>query len=237
MKKNFTIFFLFSIGICAFLSFNVNALERAYTQTDDGIVYSINEDGEVTVEGSAGYVNKVAISDEIEGYPVRYISDSAFYNNSNITSVTISDNVISIGKEAFGNCQKLTKVKLPVGLETIEAGTFIQCGMLTDIVLPDTLKSIGDFAFEGCTRLKNVTIPASVEYIGHEAFITCESLLLDVSQNEYAAEYAAANSIETEYKSSWDYLLLQVILVTIGAILICVVVYIVLKRVIKRKRK
>ena len=235
MKKFIVIVFLLCVMI--FSAISINAVEIAYLQTPEGLVYSANDSGEVTIEGTAGYVNKVVITDEIDGLPVRYIAEVAFYNNPNITSVTISDNVISIGKEAFGNCQELRKVILPAGLETIEIGTFIKCGMLTDIVLPKTLKSIGDFAFEGCSRLKNLAIPASVEYIGHEAFIGCENLLMDISLNEYAANYAGANSIETDYKASWDYIFRNCLLLTAGAVIVCIIVYVIVRIAKSKKRK
>jgi len=235
------IFLATIITLVILMCAHINAAEEpplliAYDQTPEGLAYSANDDGEITIMGNAGYVNKVVIPDMIDGMPVRYIAKSAFYNNPNITSVTISDNVVKIGVEAFGNCRELTKVILPAGLEEIDHGTFIQCGMLMNIVLPETLKSIGDFAFEGCIRLKKFAIPASVEYIGHEAFIGCESLLMDITRNEYAADYAVKNSIETDYKSSWDYVLLNSIYLTAGALVVCIAVYIVI-RVVRNKRK
>lgn len=39
-----------------------------------------------------------------------YIGSKAFYNCSNLTSVTIGNNVTSIGSHAFYNCSKLTKI-------------------------------------------------------------------------------------------------------------------------------
>ena len=233
--------FILIITLIIFMCVPLSAAEMpeifiAYDQTPEGLAYSANDDGEITVMGSAGYVSKVVIPDTIDDMPVRYIAESAFYNNPNITTVTISDNVVKIGAEAFGNCANLTKVILPSGLEAIDHGTFIQCGMLMDITLPQTLKSIGDFAFEGCMRLKHFTVPASVEHIGHEAFIGCESLLMDITQNEYAADYAVKNSIETDYESSWDYLFLRMVYLTAGAVVLLIAVYIVI-RIIRKKRK
>jgi len=237
MKKNIIKMVLLCVPVFVIVSLNIgiNAVEIAYLQTPEGLVYSVNDAGEVTIDGTAGYVNKVVIPDEIDGYLVRYIAEVAFYNNPNITSVEISDNVISIGTEAFGNCQELRKVVLPAGLETIEIGTFIKCAMLKDIVLPDKLKTISDFAFEGCSRLKKIIIPASVEVIGHETFIGCENLFMDVSLNEYAVEYAVNNSIETNYKESWDYLFLICVLLTVGVGVVCLILYVVY-RISKNKK-
>lgn len=231
MKKVFVLMLFLGILLCI----DVHAVEIAYLQTPEGIAYSVNDNDEIVVEGSAGYVNKLVIPDMITGKPVRYIKEYAFYGNPNITSVTISDNVIQIGAEAFGNCQELRTVKLPTNLEVIEASTFAECGMLSKIELPNTLKSIGDYAFEACTRLKKLKIPASVEFIGHESFIACESLLLDCSDNEYAAEYAALNVIETDFKSSWQYVLLTSAILTVGVGVVCFLGYVAVKRLVKRK--
>lgn len=231
MKKNFVLMLFLGILMCI----DIHAIEIAYLQTPEGIAYSVNENDEIVVEGSAGYVNKLVIPDMIDGKPVRYINEYAFYGNPNITSVKITDNVIQIGADAFGNCQELRTVKLPANLEVIEASTFAKCGMLSKIDLPDTLKSIGDYAFEACTRLRKLKIPASVEFIGHESFIACESLLLDSSENEYAAEYAVLNGIETDFKSSWEYVLLTSVVLTIGVGVVCFLGYMVVKRFIKRK--
>lgn len=205
-----------------------NKISLAYAYTVNGVAYEITGDTgneEITIIGCLGYIGKLIIPETIEDKPVKYIKESAFSNNETITSVKIPDSVVGIGEEAFGNCRELRKVVLPAGLERIERATFIKCDMLSTIVLPETLKYIDDFAFEGCTRLALVKIPASLEYIGYDVFLACESLLLDCSDNAAAAEYAKLYSIETDFKSSWNYVLFKVSALTlvIGAAVFAVI--------------
>ncbi|MCL2518417.1 MAG: leucine-rich repeat domain-containing protein [Oscillospiraceae bacterium] len=204
------------IFLLIFFGVSVSAEEyEAYTYTDDGIGYSVDGDGFVTVEGIARLVNKIVIPDEIYGYPVKYIRETACLNNVDLEEIIISDIVESIGAEAFQGCINLRSVKLPANLERIEKGTFAGCVMLKDIILPETLNFIDDFAFEGCLRLGELKIPASVGFIGHDVFMTCESLILDCSENSYAADYAERNNIVMNFKSSGYYPLFIAAIITV----------------------
>lgn len=82
-----------------------------------------------------------------------YIPTRAFAHCFNITSVTISDGVTSIGD-----------------------GAFFSCKGLKSIIIPDSVMSIGDWAFGGCSSLNSITIPDSVTSIDSKAFYNCSSL-------------------------------------------------------------
>ena len=90
--------------------------------------------------------------------------------NVNITSITISDSVTSIGKNAFYNCSGLTSITIPDSVTSIGNNAFRECTGLTSITIPDSVTSIGDNAFYGCTGLTSITIPDSVTSIGSHAF-------------------------------------------------------------------
>ena len=125
------------------------------------------------------------------------ILDGAFYNCSNLTDITISDGVTSIGKgpsstngSAFSGC----KFKNVNYLGTIEswckiegaAGYLICSGteklvidgkeIAGNLVIPSTVNSIPFYAFNNCKNITSVTIPNSVTSIGSEAFDNCSSL-------------------------------------------------------------
>lgn len=79
----------------------------------------------------------------------RVIADEAFfetYEECNISSLTIGENVITIGKYAFASCDSLTSV-----------------------VIPDSVTSIYDNAFS-CDNLENAVIGSGVNFIGYHAF-------------------------------------------------------------------
>ncbi|MBQ6931161.1 MAG: leucine-rich repeat protein [Clostridia bacterium] len=77
-----------------------------------------------------------------------------WYNqNNNITKVTFTDGITSVGDNAFGYC---------VNLKTV--------------CFNSTIERIGTGAFKGCSSIENIDIPSNVLIIDSEAFADCESL-------------------------------------------------------------
>ncbi len=63
-----------------------------------------------------------------------------------ITNVTISDGVESIGTHAFNECHKLARVRLPEGLKSIGAAAFHNCP-IKNLSIPNTVVNIGAASF------------------------------------------------------------------------------------------
>ena len=108
----------------------------------------------------------------------RIICDDAFFKCSSLTSIVISNSVVSIGDNAFKGCNSLSNVVIPNSVTTIEAGAFWDCSSLTSIVIPNSVVSIGGSAFSGCSSLTSTLIPNSVVSIGDSAFEDCRFLLI-----------------------------------------------------------
>ena len=104
------------------------------------------------------------------------ICDSAFYNCSCLTNITIPDSVTSIGVDAFSGCHGLTDITIPASVTSIGDFAFSYCYGLTSITIPESVTNIGYAAFCGCTGLTNITIPESVTSIGDAAFSGCAGL-------------------------------------------------------------
>lgn len=95
------------------------------------------------------------------------------FNDSNIESLIIGDNVKSIGEAAFYECTFLETVTIGSGLKTIEFE-----------------------AFAHCKNLKSITLGANVEKIEDYAFDNCPKLVITTTAGSYAEKYAKAKGIK-----------------------------------------
>ena len=135
----------------------------------DGLYWSIDGDGKLTITGSGPMTNYKA-SDErwggntvktvVIGDGVTSIGDRAFYECRSLNSVTIPDSVTSIGQTAFYRCSDLTSADIPSSA-TIGRGAFNGCTSLTSIHIPDSVK-VGENAFYGCSKITEISFGGSV---------------------------------------------------------------------------
>lgn len=98
---------------------------------------------------------------------------SAFYQNTQVTSVILPSTAVKIGNAAFNGCTSLTSIDIT-----------------------ESVTYIGDSAFYRCIALKSLTIPAAVTYIGINAFDGCDSLIISCYPGSYAVEYAESNGLK-----------------------------------------
>lgn len=94
----------------------------------------------------------------------------------NLTSVTIPNNIMSIGKNAFEGCKKLKSVTIPDSITTLGESMFYLCYGLVNITIPNSVKYLGTNVFYYCKGLKNIILPDSIVAIPNNAFRYCESL-------------------------------------------------------------
>jgi hypothetical protein len=139
----------------------------------------------------------VTIPATISGLPVTAIGLDAFYNETNVTGITIPDSVTNIDSRAFSFCSRLVSLQLGNHVTSIGDTAFYGCA-LTNLTLPDSVTQLGSFAirllqrpapfhwgtnlasisdsFSYCDSLTNVTLLDSPTYIGRDAFFFCSSL-------------------------------------------------------------
>ena len=153
---------------------------NAQNKDDQGLTYTLNNDGTATVSGCDRTVTSIKIPSNVESngqtYTVTSIGNYAFYRCSSLTSVDIPDGVTSIGNGAFEICHSLTSITIPDSVTSIGNSAFDSCDSLTSVTIPDSVTSIGDSAFEFCYSLNSITIPDSVTSIGNGAFYRCTGL-------------------------------------------------------------
>ena len=196
-----------------------------------GVKYKVSEDGTyIIITGYDEQFPTLEIESELEGLPVKEIAESAFQNNRYVYNVVIPDTVEKIGEAAFRNCQNLLSVKLPAGLKELPMDCFRDCSVLSEIVIPQTLETIDDFCFQGCTKLGELKIPASVTHLGYDVFMYCESVILDVSENAYAAEYAQQFNVNTNFDGTSSYFFLMMGIGIVCALVLFLILYFPLKK-------
>ncbi len=98
------------------------------------------------------------------------------FKNSDITEVTFSASVESIGEQAFYNCKRLQEINFTNNITSIGVCAFSHCSNISSISLPESLTSIRFETFDECINLKEVSIPRSITAIGEYAFSGCSNL-------------------------------------------------------------
>lgn len=128
------------------------------------------------ITGYTGSDTEITIPSEIEGYIVQSIANSAFQDNTTLTTVAFPETVETIGSSVFSGCTALIDVRLNDGLTNIGSYTFNGCTALERIVLPGAVTSIGSYAFNGCNALREVSLGEGLTTIKAYAFQNCTSL-------------------------------------------------------------
>ena len=136
-----------------------------YTLTDAGTYVC---SGLGTAEGT-----EIVIGNYYNGARVKEVGNA--FNNKGLTSVRISEGVISAGDYSFGNNIRLVAVELPESLENIGYAAFIGAGV-ESITIPKRVYTIGAFAFRESKNLQTVVFEGKPRNIGYHAFKDCENL-------------------------------------------------------------
>jgi hypothetical protein len=116
----------------------------------------------------------------INGLPVTRIGANAFslglgWSNldTNITSITVPEGILSIGDNAFAFLDSLTSISLPNSVTNIGIGLVNNDAKLGRFTFPNKLTVIPESTFDSCTGLTNVVAPPGLTRIDPYAFIYC----------------------------------------------------------------
>ena len=116
------------------------------------------------------------------------LGEYAFWENTNVSSVTIPKSVTTIENNPFSHCKNLKKINVSSdnmyfsdvdGVLFNKKQTKLICypgGKSGTYIIPNSVTSIGEKAFVDCTNLTSVTIPNSVTNIENGAFSDCTGL-------------------------------------------------------------
>lgn len=107
---------------------------------------------------------------------VTELNSRAFYECSNLKSITLPTNLKEIGGYSFFDCDGLTDFVIPEGVAELPEGAFFQCANLVSVKMPNSVTKIGAGAFSECHNLSDAVIPSNVTEIGDRAFYACEKI-------------------------------------------------------------
>ena len=177
MKKTFF------VAVFAALAFAAPLFAKWWTDPATGIdwQYFISS-GEVTIGRHFNVSGSRIIPSEINGVRVTAIWEWAFYNCSDLTSVTIPDSVTEIDPGAFSGCTGLTSVTIPASVTEIGREVFAGCPNLrTAYILNESCK-IHPTAFRGSpTEIilgpRLVGLPLSWVYVAVAILVVVGGLL------------------------------------------------------------
>ena len=170
----------------------------------DGIMYEVIPGVNLNVEvvkNSKKYSGDVVVPDYIiydgKTYYVTKIDYYAFAQCSNLTSVTIGNNVTDICGYSFWNCDNLTTLTIGRSTpRTIPSNVFEGCNKLSTlnfncetiekwfsgmksikkVVIGDNVTNIDDYAFSNCDGLTTVILGNNVKTICAYAFSGCVNI-------------------------------------------------------------
>ena len=123
-----------------------------YTLSADGTYYILTSINKNSVSENRTEFN---IPAEYNGKPVKEIADGVFNGFTYVKKITITENIVHIGKSAFKNCTSLVEV-------TLREDNARNTSLDESIV-------VGDYAFEGCAKLNKFDF-SNVKEIGENAF-------------------------------------------------------------------
>ena len=116
------------------------------------------------------------------------IADGAFSGLSNLSSLTLSDKVTSIGENAFSGTTSLSSVTFGSGLTEIGGGAFSSSGSgEIEFHLPSSVENVGENAFDQSDKV----------FVGYELFSNSLS-----GNPVYGFEAQVFPEAERDYKSS-----------------------------------
>ena len=142
---------------------------------------------------------------------ITYVGTWAFYDCSEMTSVSLPTTLETMGASVFMDCTSLTSVTIPAGVTFISGDFFRGCTSLKSVTLPDSLRETGGCTFMYCTSLTSVRLPATLLSISWQMFKDCKSLtsltiprsVVDVKQDAFSGCTALKNVTYTGTTADW----------------------------------
>ena len=187
MKKR--IFALVAFGLCLIPVFFL--IFSHYFQYHDGLIYTLNEDGDSysVVKGRSSLVH-ADIPPTHKNKPVTALRGNAFSSCDDLVSISVPPSVQKIEGRAFIGCKKFKSIYISdlSAWCTVEITSWLSTPreqplelylhneLVTDLTIPEGVTKIGDFTFANMPNICNVKFPQGLVSIGEFAFSNCSSI-------------------------------------------------------------
>ena len=111
------------------------------------------------------------------------IGKNAFIGRRSVRNFTFPNSLVTIGEGAFANCVS-AKFSFNSNIETIGKNAFLNCVSMQNITIPNSTTSLGESAFQGCTGATTLSIGGGIRTISANTFNGCSSLKrIDIPNN------------------------------------------------------
>ena len=127
---------------------------RLSTQTSKlaSFVFPLEIEGISTIKVGRSLFQDNKYIQNVDFTGVNRINDSAFYNCTNLQTITFSNSLTYIGNSAFRFCSSLTRVEIPNSVSEIANLAFDTCKNLEYVYIPGSVDTIGNYAFDECNK-------------------------------------------------------------------------------------
>ena len=138
----------------------------------DDWIYVLEDDGTITINGYKGSDKEVVIPNYINGVPVKKLAHVHHsYFGSTSRGTLWDQSICQGGKIGYWYVQNdITSVTISNGIETIGEYSFFASQALQNVVIPSSVKIIEQIAFGSCDSLTDIVIPSSVTTMGYAVF-------------------------------------------------------------------
>ncbi len=134
----------------------------------------------VTALGEGAFANCRYLRTAQVGSGVVNLPEMLFRCNTDLTQISLAENITSIGGNAFSDCISLENLDLSTNtqLVLIDAFAFSRCKSLKTVKLAEdgALAVIGTGAFAACQQLSSINFPKALTVIGSSAFEKTDNL-------------------------------------------------------------
>lgn len=141
---------------------------KLYATYNDATTYSATCDSDSTLTTATTRAHTSAYSAMTNAdigdciTAIDYVGDGiqggAFQYCTSLTSVTIPNSVVTIGRMAFDGCRSISSITIPESVRTIREFAFLGCNSMTSARIPSGVTSISTAPYEGCDSLTSITV-------------------------------------------------------------------------------